>query len=177
VAYIGQQFAELFGKRSIQSIGRIIRAASMIGLLQRVTEARVSVGGVEIAAIGRGLLVLVGVERGDGAAQAKRLAERITGYRVFPDDAGKMNRSVVEIGGGVLLVPQFTLAADTDSGSRPSLSRGADPTTGACLFAEVVRECERFTAHVAAGRFGAEMQVGLVNDGPVTFWLHVPASR
>lgn len=149
----------------------------MIGLIQRVTEARVTVGGVEIAAIGRGLLVFVGVERGDGAAEARRLAERIIGYRVFPDAAGKMNCSVREIGGGVLLVPQFTLTADTDSGSRPSLSRGADPAVGAGLFTALVRDCERLSAPIAAGRFGADMQVGLVNDGPATFWLRVSAER
>jgi D-tyrosyl-tRNA(Tyr) deacylase len=145
----------------------------MICLLQRVSDASVTIAGQRTAAIGRGLLVLVGVERTDGAEAARRLAERVLAYRVFPDDAGKMNRSVLDIDGEVLLVPQVTLAADTASGNRPSLSAGADPALGAELFQTFVAECEKQCARVAVGRFGAHMQVGLVNDGPVTFWLKV----
>jgi D-tyrosyl-tRNA(Tyr) deacylase len=147
----------------------------MIGLLQRVSEASVAVDGERISAIGRGLLVLVGVERTDGPPQARRLAERLLAYRVFPDAAGKMNLSVVDIGGDVLLVPQFTLVADTSSGNRPSFSRGADPAAGKRLFEQLVVECRGLHDHVAVGRFGAAMQVALTNDGPVTFWLKVDA--
>ena len=143
----------------------------MIGLLQRVREARVTVQGEVVGAIGTGLLVLVGVERGDGADQAERLLERLLAYRVFPDDEGRMNRSVVETGGGLLLVPQFTLAADTRKGTRPSFTSAAEPGEGERWFGYLVaRACERH-APVAAGRFGADMQVALTNDGPVTFWL------
>jgi len=145
----------------------------MICLLQRVSEASVAIAGQRTAAIGRGLLVLVGVERADGPQVAGRLAERVLAYRVFPDDAGKMNRSVLDIDGEVLVVPQVTLAADTTSGNRPSLSAGADPVLGAALFQTFVAECEKRCRRVAVGRFGANMQVGLVNDGPVTFWLEV----
>ena len=147
----------------------------MIGLLQRVSKASVAVDGARIAAIGRGLLVLVGVERTDGAAQARRLAERLLAYRVFPDAAGKMNLSVLDIGGEVLLIPQFTLVADTSSGNRASFSRGADPGAGKRLFEQLVVECEALHDRVAVGRFGAAMQVALTNDGPVTFWLKVDA--
>jgi D-tyrosyl-tRNA(Tyr) deacylase len=147
----------------------------LIGLLQRVTEAAVAQEGQRIAAIGPGLLVLVGIERGDDPVRAKRLAERIMAYRVFADGGGKMNRSVVDVAGSVLLVPQFTLTADTASGNRPSLSRGADPSTGSRLFADLAHECRGYPVVVATGRFGADMQVSLVNDGPVTFWLRVPA--
>jgi D-tyrosyl-tRNA(Tyr) deacylase len=145
--------------------------AEMIGLLQRVSDASVTVDGARIAAIGRGLLVLVGVEREDGPPQALRLAERLLAYRVFPDAAGKMNLSVVDIGGDVLLVPQFTLVADTTSGNRPSFSRGADPAAGKRWFELLAVECRGLHDHVAVGRFGAAMQVALTNDGPVTFWL------
>jgi D-tyrosyl-tRNA(Tyr) deacylase len=147
----------------------------VIGLLQRVTAASVTIAGQRTAGVGRGLLVFVGVERGDGEAQAKRLAERVLAYRVFPDPDGKMNLSVLEIAGEVLLVPQFTLVADTASGNRPSFSRGPDRTVGERLFDAFVRECERLCPRVAVGRFGAEMQVALVNDGPVTFCLRVSA--
>ena len=143
----------------------------MIGLLQRVTQAHVSVAGRSVVSIGRGLLVLVGVERADTPVHAARLAARLMAYRVFPDERGRMNRSVVDIGGGILLVSQFTLMADTTSGNRPSLSRGADPDTGRRLFGELVLACEQLGPTVASGPFGADMQVGLVNDGPVTFWL------
>jgi D-tyrosyl-tRNA(Tyr) deacylase len=145
----------------------------MIGLLQRVTQASVSVEGETIGAIDRGLLVLVGVERGDAEAQADRLLERLRGYRVFADAEGRMNLSVVDIGGGVLLVPQFTLAADTAKGMRPSFSCAAQPAQGQRLFEYLVARAEQLHSPVASGRFGADMQVALVNDGPVTFWLQV----
>ncbi|MCF7985508.1 MAG: D-tyrosyl-tRNA(Tyr) deacylase [Thiohalocapsa sp.] len=143
----------------------------MIGLLQRVSEARVDVDGETIGAIGRGLLVLVGVQKGDDAQRAARLLERILGYRVFPDEAGRMNRSVADIGGGLLLVPQFTLAADTKKGTRPSFTSAAPPDEGKQLFELLVTRAEGAHGAVATGRFGADMQVSLVNDGPVTFWL------
>ncbi len=149
----------------------------MIGLLQRVTKARVSVAGEVIGEIGRGLLVLVGVERGDGDADADRLAERLLDYRVFPDDSGRMNRSVREIAAGVLLVSQFTLAADTQKGLRPGFSGAADPAEGRRLFDRLVAAVMRQHAPVAQGRFGADMQVALVNDGPVTFWLRAGGLR
>lgn len=145
----------------------------MIGLLQRVSEARVTVEGETIGAIGRGLMVLVAVERGDGPAQATRLAERLVSYRVFEDTAGKMNLDVRESNGGLLLVPQFTLAADTGKGNRPGFSAAADPALGRELFDGLVREVSRLCPRVATGRFGANMAVSLVNQGPVTFWLRV----
>jgi D-tyrosyl-tRNA(Tyr) deacylase len=148
----------------------------MIALIQRVSEAAVTIEGQRTAAIGRGLLVLVGVERADDARAARRLAERVLAYRVFPDAAGKMNLSVLDAGGAVLLVPQFTLVADTDSGNRPSFSSGAEPALGERLFATLVGECEQRCPSVAVGRFGAAMQVSLVNDGPVTFWLETGTS-
>lgn len=147
----------------------------MIGLLQRVTAARVEVGGDLVGAIGPGLLVLVGVERGDGEIQADRLLERLLGYRVFADLEGKMNRSVREIGGGLLLVPQFTLAADTGKGMRPSFTPAAPPTMGERLFDYLAGQAHRQHAPVATGRFGAHMRVSLTNDGPVTFWLQTPS--
>ncbi|MDG4551017.1 MAG: D-aminoacyl-tRNA deacylase [Candidatus Contendobacter sp.] len=143
----------------------------MIGLLQRVTEARVEVGGDRIGAIGPGLLVLTGIERGDGETQADRLLERLLGYRVFADAEGKMNLSLREIGGGLLLVPQFTLAADTGKGMRPSFTPAASPAGGERLFGYLVEQAQRRHAPVATGRFGAHMRVSLTNDGPVTFWL------
>lgn len=146
----------------------------MIGLLQRVTEATVTVDSNAVARIGPGLLVLVGVERGDGQREAARLLERIVTYRVFADAAGRMNRSLQDTGGGLLLVPQFTLAADTDKGTRAGFSRGATPTEGERLFGALVELARARLDVVAAGRFGAHMHVSLVNDGPVTFWLQVP---
>jgi D-tyrosyl-tRNA(Tyr) deacylase len=137
----------------------------------------VSIKGEKIATIGVGLLILAAVERGDGPEQAAKLAARLSAYRVFPDDAGKMNRSVRDIGGSVLLVPQFTLAADTSSGLRPSFSRAAPPELGAALFDELVAAVTATGVPCACGRFGADMQVGLTNDGPVTFWLQVPPAR
>ena len=144
----------------------------MIALIQRVAEAKVSVGGETVGAIGRGILALVGVERTDAEAQAARLAERVLGYRIFPDAAGRMNLSLLEIEGALLAVPQFTLGADTQKGSRPSFSGGASPEQGARLFDRFV-ELAREKAPVGTGRFGADMRVTLVNEGPVTFWLQV----
>jgi D-tyrosyl-tRNA(Tyr) deacylase len=145
----------------------------VIGLLQRVTEARVDVAGETIGEIQRGLLVLLGVQRGDDTRTADRLVERLLGYRVFPDAEDKMNLSVRDIDGGVLLVPQFTLAADTQKGMRPSFSSAATPEEGARLFEYALARTRSLHDTVAAGRFGADMQVSLTNDGPVTFWLEV----
>ena len=145
----------------------------MIALIQRVSAASVAVGGQTIGEIGRGILALVGVERGDAEAEAARLAERVLGYRIFPDAAGKMNLSLKDIGGGMLAVPQFTLVAETGSGTRPGFSSGASPAEGERLFADFVVQLRKLHPLVHAGRFGADMQVSLVNDGPVTFWLQV----
>ena len=144
----------------------------MIALIQRVAEASVSVGGETVGAIGKGVLALVGVERGDGDAEAARLAERVLGYRIFPDQEGRMNRSLLEVEGRLLAVPQFTLVADTKKGSRPSFSSGASPEEGARLFSAFVESANQKT-RVETGRYGADMRVSLVNDGPVTFWLQV----
>jgi D-aminoacyl-tRNA deacylase len=143
----------------------------MIGLLQRVTQARVEVAGETVGAIDRGLLVLVAVEPEDTEHRADRLLERILGYRVFPDEAGRMNLSLRDIGGGLLLVSQFTLAADTRKGMRASFTGAATPELGERLYDYLV--CQACNAHpqVATGRFGSDMQVSLTNDGPVTFWL------
>lgn len=146
----------------------------MIGLLQRVERAHVAVAGEVVAAIDDGLLVLVGVQRGDGPRERNRLLERLLGYRVFPDAAGRMNRSLQDTGGGLLLVPQFTLAADTRKGNRPGFGPAAAPEDGHACFEALVAAARDAHAPVAAGRFGADMQVHLVNDGPVTFWLEVP---
>jgi len=143
----------------------------MIGLLQRVAQARVEVDGHPIAAIGPGLLVLIGVERGDTPAHVDRLLDRLLNYRVFPDESGRMNRSLLDTGGGLLLVPQFTLAADTGKGTRASFSRAAAPGTGKSLFEALVEAARRRHQDVASGNFGADMQVTLTNDGPVTFIL------
>ncbi len=149
----------------------------MIGLLQRVSRASVVVAGETVAAIDLGLLVLVGVERGDAAAQAGRLLERLLAYRVFPDAEGRMNLDVREAGGSLLLVPQFTLAADTRKGNRPGFSRAADPAAGEALFRTLVGLGRAAPVPVVAGRFGATMQVNLSNEGPVTFWLSVPPAN
>ena len=147
----------------------------MIALLQRVTSASVEVEGERIGGIGHGLLALIGVEKHDDEARARRLVERILGYRIFSDEDGKMNLNVQDINGSVLLVPQFTLAADTDKGMRPSFSSAADPATGKELFEMVVdimrQSADLDESQVQTGRFGADMSVQLVNDGPVTFWL------
>ena len=148
----------------------------MIALLQRVTEAAVSIDGETVAEIGQGLLVLVGVERDDTPADAERMAERLTNYRVFADADGRMNLNVQQIDGAILLVPQFTLAADTSRGNRPGFSRAADPATGEALFAALVAATRQRTEKLGCGRFGADMAVRLVNDGPVTFSLRVPDS-
>jgi len=143
----------------------------MIGLIQRVSEAQVRVGEDRVAAIGRGLLVLVGVQQVDDEARADRLLERLLGYRVFPDAEGRMNLSLRDIGGGLLLVPQFTLAAETKTGTRASFTSAALPAEGGRLFHYLVERAHASHAEVQTGRFGADMQVSLVNDGPVTFWL------
>ena len=146
----------------------------MIALIQRVASASVAVDGHIIGAIERGILALVGVERGDGEAEAARLVERVLGYRVFADAAGKMNLSLRDVEGSLLAVPQFTLVADTNSGTRPSFSSGASPQDGERLFNEFVSVARKTHPQVATGRFAADMKVSLVNDGPVTFWLRVP---
>lgn len=143
----------------------------MIGLLQRVARASVAVAGREVGAIERGLLVLVGVQKDDGEAQVARLLERLLSYRVFPDDAGRMNLSLRDVGGGLLLVPQFTLAADTDKGTRAGFSAAAEPARARELFDALVRQARAAWPRTACGEFGADMQVSLTNDGPVTFWL------
>ena len=145
----------------------------MIALLQRVRCAHVEVSGERIAGIEGGLLVFAGMQRGDTEQEGDRLLQRILGYRVFPDKAGRMNLNVQEAGGGVLLVPQFTLAADTRKGLRPSFTPAAAPDAGERLFKYLAGQALRRHAPVACGRFGADMQVSLVNDGPVTFWLEV----
>jgi D-tyrosyl-tRNA(Tyr) deacylase len=146
----------------------------MIALLQRVSEAWVDVAGERIAGIGQGLMVLMGVQRGDDPAIADRLLERLLGYRVFADAKGKMNLSIADTAFELLLVPQFTLAADTRQGRRPSFTPAAEPVAGQYLFDYFVDRATQRHPRVAQGRFGADMQVGLVNDGPVTFWLQYP---
>ncbi len=143
----------------------------MIGLLQRVTGASVRVDNEVIGEIDRGLLVFVAVHRDDQASDVARLAERILTYRVFPDAADRMNLSLVDEGLGLLLVPQFTLAADTRKGTRASFTRAAKPAIGEAYFEQLVATCKIRLGTVATGRFGANMQVNLTNDGPVTFWL------
>jgi D-tyrosyl-tRNA(Tyr) deacylase len=145
----------------------------MIALLQRVTQASVSVDGARIGAIDAGLLVLLCAEKGDTEKEADTLLAKLLAYRVFPDDAGKMNRSLVDVAGGLLLVPQFTLAADTNSGTRPSFTPAASPADGRRLFDHVVAQARARHPVVETGQFGADMQVALVNNGPVTFWLQV----
>lgn len=143
----------------------------MIGLLQRVTEAAVEIEGRRIACIGPGLVVLVGVRAGDDLPSALRLLERLLHYRVFADRAGKMNLSLIETGGDLLLVPQFTLAADTHKGLRPGFSTAAVPAQARLLFDALVEAARARHARVESGLFGAHMRVSLANDGPVTFWL------
>lgn len=143
----------------------------MIGLLQRVSHASVDVDKNNIGEIGRGLLVLVGVEKNDDESKADRLLERLLGYRVFPDADDKMNLSVTDIGGSILLVPQFTLAADTNKGTRPSFTSAAAPEEGQRLFDYLVEHAKRSSITIQTGQFGADMKVSLLNDGPVTFWL------
>lgn len=143
----------------------------MIGLLQRVSEASVRVDGRIVGSIDRGILVFVGVQRGDGGREAARLAQRLLSYRVFADEEGRMNRSLRDIGGGLLLVPQFTLAANTKKGTRASFTSAAAPEEGRRLFDQVVAEARSQHRLVETGVFGAHMKVSLTNDGPVTFWL------
>lgn len=143
----------------------------MIGLIQRVSSASVSVGGNCVGRIDAGLLVFVGVQPADDEQSAERLLERLLAYRVFPDEAGRMNRSLVDCRGGLLLVPQFTLAADTRKGNRPGFSTAAPPERAAALFEHLCALARSRHDQVATGRFGADMQVALVNEGPVTFWL------
>jgi D-tyrosyl-tRNA(Tyr) deacylase len=143
----------------------------MIALIQRVAEASVRVDGRITGEIGPGLLALIGVVTGDDAARAERLLQRVLDYRVFADAAGRMNLSLRQRGGGLLLVPQFTLAADTDSGNRPGFSGAAQPAQAAALFDYVVTSARASHSEVACGLFGAHMQVALINEGPVTFWL------
>jgi D-aminoacyl-tRNA deacylase len=145
----------------------------MIGLLQRVSEASVTADGEIIGAIEQGLMVLVGVEKNDTEAQANRLLKRLLTYRVFADADDKMNLSLKDVQGGLLLVPQFTLAADTQKGARPSFSSAAPPEQGQRLFDYFLSQAQQQHTNVASGQFGADMQVALVNDGPVTFSLQV----
>lgn len=146
----------------------------MIALIQRVSEARVSVAGEVVGEIGKGVLALIGVRRGDGETAVERLLERLLSYRIFPDREGRMNLSLREVAGGLLLVPQFTLAADTRKGTRAGFSTAAAPEEARRLFTQLLERARATYAPVSAGVFGADMQVALVNDGPVTFWLETP---
>jgi len=145
----------------------------VIALLQRVTEASVRIDAETVARIGPGLLVLAGFSRGDRAERIERLVERVINYRVFADPQGRMNLSLIDIDGELLLVPQFTLAADTNSGNRPSFTAAAAPEEGRRLFDRLVTTARSAWPRTQVGQFGADMQVALVNDGPVTFWLQV----
>lgn len=150
----------------------------MIALIQRVTGAEVRVAGDAVGVIGAGILALIGVERADTELEALQLAERVAGYRIFPDAQGKMNLSLKDVRGELLAVPQFTLAADTHSGTRASFSSAASPEAAERLFKKFVEKAWESLPRVQTGRFGAHMQVSLVNDGPVTFWLQVsPRSK
>ena len=149
----------------------------MIALIQRVTEARVEVDGIAVGAIGRGILALVGVERGDANQQAERLVEKVLGYRIFPDGGEKVNLSLMDIKGGLLVVPQFTLAADTKTGTRAGFSTAASPDDGLRLFSLFVELSKKKNPETKAGQFGVDMKVSLVNDGPVTFWLQVSPEK
>ncbi len=144
----------------------------MIALLQRVTEARVDIAGKTVGSIQQGLLVLLGIERDDQANDVSKLAQRVAQYRLFSDTDGKMNLSVSDIGGSVLVVSQFTLAADTNTGRRPSFSSAAPPAQAEPLYQQFVAALQQLGIRVATGEFGADMQVNLTNDGPVTFLLH-----
>jgi D-tyrosyl-tRNA(Tyr) deacylase len=149
----------------------------MIALLQRVTHAKVEVGGAVVGAIDKGLMVLVCAEREDTEQDAQQLLSKLLTYRVFSDEAGKMNRSVKDVAGGILLVPQFTLAADTQSGTRPSFTPAAPLALGKQLFDYFVAQARLQHPQVETGQFGADMQVSLTNDGPVTFWLQTKAKK
>ena len=143
----------------------------MIGLVQRVACARVEVDTELVGEIGRGALVFIGVQKGDDEKSAQRLLDRLLGYRIFPDEQGRMNLSLTQVGAGLFLVPQFTLAADTRRGTRAGFSRAATPEDGRRLFEYLARRAQSAWTDVVVGRFGADMQVSLINDGPVTFWL------
>ena len=145
----------------------------MIALIQRVSEAKVVVNNKNIGEIQQGLLAFIGIEKNDSEAEVKRLLDKVLSYRVFADDDDKMNLSVQDIGGGVLLVPQFTLAADTQKGCRPSFSSAAAPESGEMLFNEFIKQAKNKYQHIETGQFGADMKISLLNDGPVTFWLQV----
>lgn len=145
----------------------------MIVLLQRVSRSAVSVSGQTIAQVNQGILALIGFERGDGNTELERMGQRLLNYRIFSDDESKMNLNVQQVGGGILLVPQFTLAADTNRGNRPSFSIAAAPDDGRRLFQQFAAQIQQQHADTACGEFGADMQVSLINDGPVTFWLQV----
>lgn len=145
----------------------------MIALIQRVSQAAVAVDGSTIGAINSGLLVLLGVEKDDDQQTAKRLCEKVIGYRIFSDPQGKMNLNVQQAGGSLLVVSQFTLAADTKKGMRPSFSGGAEPQAAEQLYQHFVQQCSDHGITTETGQFAADMQVSLVNDGPVTFWLQV----
>ncbi|WP_417568388.1 D-aminoacyl-tRNA deacylase [Marinobacter sp.] len=151
----------------------------MKGLIQRVSEASVTVDGEQVASIGTGLLLLLGIEKEDGEREARELFRKVLTYRVFPDEAGRMNRSLADIGGSLLIVPQFTLAADTSSGTRPGFSLAAGPDEANQLYRLFVAEARSRLdpEKVGEGAFGADMKVGLVNDGPVTFLLEVVQRR
>ncbi|MFZ1625313.1 MAG: D-aminoacyl-tRNA deacylase [Gammaproteobacteria bacterium] len=146
----------------------------MITLLQRVKRASITVDGKQIAEIGPGLMVLVGVERADGRPQALRMAERILAYRIFPDPVGRMNLSLRDVRGELLLVPQFTLVADTSRGNRPGFEQAASPEQGEALFRQLVESATALGCRTQTGQFGADMDVELINTGPASFLLHVP---
>ena len=145
----------------------------MIALIQRVTEAKVVVQNINIGEIQQGALAFIGIEKDDGNAQVSRLLDKILSYRIFADDDDKMNLSVQDIKGGLLLVPQFTLVANTQKGCRPSFSSAASPDAGETLFNELVTQAKNKYQHIETGQFGADMKISLLNDGPVTFWLQV----
>lgn len=145
----------------------------MIALIQRVTQASVTIEQQVVGSIQNGLLVLLGVEQGDTEQQATRLCERVLGYRIFSDEAGKMNLNIQQAGGSLLVVSQFTLAADTQKGMRPSFTKGAKPDDAKRLYEFFIQQCQQQGIQTETGQFAADMQVSLVNDGPVTFWLQV----
>ncbi len=149
----------------------------MIALIQRVSRAEVRIAGEPVASIGAGLVALIGVAKGDDAASAARLLERLLSYRVFADSEGRMNRSLRDTGGALLLVPQFTLVADTGQGTRAGFSAAASPADARGLFEQLLARARDSYAHVSAGVFGADMQLSLTNEGPVTFWLETPPGR
>jgi D-tyrosyl-tRNA(Tyr) deacylase len=153
------------------------RGEKLIALIQRVSTASVTVDGGVVGAIDRGILALIGVETGDDAASGERLLERVLGYRIFEDHDGRMNLSLREVAGGLLLVPQFTLAADTRKGTRPGFSTAAAPEAAREAFAQLLAAARARHSPVASGEFGAHMQVALVNEGPVTFWLRTPVNN